>query len=72
MGRIHSVDSIFGNGKSYYDDKGNLVGYSVDCVWGNGQNFYDASGRHIGYSVDNTGVMGKTFTAMKKGMSAIL
>ncbi len=52
MARIHGVESIFG-GQDFYDDHGNLVGYSVDSVLGNGQNFYTPDGKHVGYSVDS-------------------
>ena len=72
MKQIYGVDSIFGNGKTFYDEDGQLIGYSVDSVIGEGQNFYNADGQHVGYSVnsilgngqslysDNDGLVGHT------------
>ena len=41
------------NGQTFYDESGNMVGYSIDSVFGNGQNFYNANGQHVGYSIDS-------------------
>ena len=38
MNRIFGVESLLGNGQRFYDENGELLGYSVDSVLGNGRN----------------------------------
>ena len=53
MDKFYSIESVFGNGRNYYNEDGQFVGYSIDSVFGNGQNIYDADGQSAGYSVDS-------------------
>ena len=53
----NAVPGIFG-GANYYDDRGNLVGYSTPGIFG-GAEHYDADGNHVGNSVP--GVFGEAY-----------
>ena len=53
----NAAPGIFG-GANYYDDSGNLVGYSTPGIFG-GAEHYDAAGNHVGSSVP--GVFGEAY-----------
>ena len=51
MSRINSIPGLFG-GEDFYDENGQMVGYSVPGIFG-GRDFFDADGKPAGYSVDS-------------------
>lgn len=65
MKHIYGVDSIFGNGQTFYDESGNYVGSSIPGV-GGGEDFYFVNGETgftvpgIGGGADYYGSDGKT------------
>jgi hypothetical protein len=36
MGKFYGIDSIVGNGTNYYNEDGELVGYTIDSIFGCG------------------------------------
>ena len=46
MSRINSIPGLFG-GEDFYDENGQMVGYSVPGIFG-GRDFFDADGQQAG------------------------